>query len=516
MTLCTVVAMPARDVNQKIAVAVVYVAAMFMAIMDATIVNVALPTLGRDFHVRATAVDAVVIGFLVSLAVFIPTSGWLGDRFGPRRVLLAAIVVFTGASALCGIADSLGELTAFRVLQGVGGGLMTPVGMTMLWRVFPPAERVRASAILVVPTALAPALGPVLGGLFVTDLTWRWVFFVNLPIGILALLFGIVFLKEQPGAPVGRFDLTGFLLAGGGLGLLMYGLSEGPVKGWHSLDVVVTSLAGVVLVGLLIVAQLRSAAPLIDLRLYADRLFRSSNLAMFGGAAAFLGMLYLVALFFQDGLGMSALGSGLSTFPEALGVMIGAQFVTRILYPTFGPRRVMVGGLLGVGAGVGLMALVGLHTNLWLVRLLLLETGLFMSALFIPAQTAAFASIEPAHTGRASTLFNAQRQMGGAIGVAILTTVLSAVGVVHRSGGAVAPNLTAYHLAFLTAGGLAVLGALAALTVHDEDAANTIVKRVGRRADADAAGDPVGVPRVVDAGAALQSPDDLTPESALA
>jgi EmrB/QacA subfamily drug resistance transporter len=208
---------PKRDLNQKVAVAVVYVAAMFMAILDTTIVNVALPTLGRDFHVSSTALDTVVIGFLVSLAVFIPASGWLGDRFGPRRVLLTAIFMFTAASALCGMATSLSELTAFRVLQGVGGGLMTPVGMTMLWRAFPPAERIRASAILVVPTALAPALGPVLGGLFVTDLSWRWVFFVNVPIGLLAIAFGTVFLREQPRHPSGRFDLPGFVMAGVGL-----------------------------------------------------------------------------------------------------------------------------------------------------------------------------------------------------------------------------------------------------------------------------------------------------------
>ncbi|HMK63808.1 MAG TPA: MFS transporter, partial [Acidimicrobiales bacterium] len=217
--------MPTRAMNQKLAIGVVYVAALFMAIMDTTIVNVALPTLGRDFHVRSTGVDAVVIGFLVSMAVFIPASGWLGDRFGPRRVLLASIVIFTGASALCGLATGLGELSAFRVLQGVGGGLMTPVGMTMLWRAFPPAERIRASAILIIPTAFAPALGPVLGGLFVTDLSWRWVFYVNVPIGIAALVFGRVFLREQERQEPGPFDLGGFVLACVGLGSLMYGLS---------------------------------------------------------------------------------------------------------------------------------------------------------------------------------------------------------------------------------------------------------------------------------------------------
>ena len=157
-----------RTMNPKVSVGVVYVTAMFMAIMDVTIVNVAIPTLGRDFHVSATSVDAVVVSFLVSLAVFIPASGWMADRFGDKRVLLAAITLFTLASALCGLAQSLPELVAFRILQGVGGGMLTPVGMSMLYRPFAPHERIRASRILILPTALAPALGPVIGGVFVT------------------------------------------------------------------------------------------------------------------------------------------------------------------------------------------------------------------------------------------------------------------------------------------------------------------------------------------------------------
>ena len=172
--------MPRIHINPKVSVSVVFVAAMFMNIMDITIVNVALPSIGHQFGVAETALDAVAVGYLVSLAVFIPAAGWLGDRFGSKRVLLFAIAVFTGASVLCGLADSLTELVAFRVIQGVGGGMLTPVGMAMLFRTFPPEERVRASSILTVPTAVAPALGPVLGGLLVTDLSWRWVFFVNL------------------------------------------------------------------------------------------------------------------------------------------------------------------------------------------------------------------------------------------------------------------------------------------------------------------------------------------------
>ena len=182
--------------NQKIVVGTVFVSAMFMNIMDITIVNVALPTIGRDFHIPPTAVDGVVIAYLVSLAVFIPASGWLGDRFGGKRVLLTAIVVFTVGSVLCGLAQNMTQLVAFRVLQGAGGGMMAPVGMAMLFRVFPPAERVRAASIMTVGTTLAPAIGPVLGGFLVTDFSWRWVFFVNLPIGIVAVLFGALFLER--------------------------------------------------------------------------------------------------------------------------------------------------------------------------------------------------------------------------------------------------------------------------------------------------------------------------------
>src|SRR5581483_3423495 len=272
-------------INPKIAVSIVFVMSMFMAIMDITIVNVALPKLARDFGVSADHIDAVVVGFLVSLAVFIPASGWLGDRFGMKRVLLTALAIFTGASALCGISQSLTQLVIFRALQGVGGGMLTPVGMAMLFRTFPPAERVRASSILVVPTALAPALGPVLGGLLVTDLSWRWVFFVNLPIGALAILFGLFFVREQTSEDAGRFDVRGFVLSGLGFAALMYGISEGPEHGWSDATVLATIAAGAVLLLALVRTQLRTREPLLRLRLFGDRLFRSSNTVIFLGTA---------------------------------------------------------------------------------------------------------------------------------------------------------------------------------------------------------------------------------------
>jgi EmrB/QacA subfamily drug resistance transporter len=466
-----------RRVNQKIAVGVVYVAALFMAIMDTTIVNVALPVLGRDFHTSPDAVDSVVIGFLVSTGVFLTASGWLGDRFGGRKVLLVSVVLFTASSALCGLATSLGELVVFRVLQGAAGGLMTPVGMAMLFRVFPPAERVRASSILMIPTAFAPALGPVLGGLLVTDLSWRWVFYVNVPVGVIAVIFGALFLDDHVQAHPGRFDRTGFLLAAGGLGLVMYGVSEGPLKGWASSGVLSTMAAGAALLVAMVFVELRTAQPLVDLRVYGDRLFRSTSVVLTLGAVAFLGVLFMVALFYQDGLHLTALQSGLNTFPEAVGVLIGAQVVSRRLYPVFGPRRIMAGGLSLVAAAMAAMALIGAGTSLWWARALMLAIGLGMSCVFIPAQAASFATISPERTGRASTLFNAARQLGGAVGVAVLTTVLAAVGPTRLSAGRIVSNLGAYHAAFLAAAAIAVVAMVGAFSVSDREAAATMVRR---------------------------------------
>ncbi len=473
-----------RRVDQRIAVSVVYVAALFLNILDVTIVNVAIPTIGRDFRTSAASVDVVVIAYLVSLAVFIPASGWIGDRFGGKRTLLTAIAVFTAASALCGIAGSLSELVVFRVLQGVGGGMLTPVGMAMLYRTFPPAERVRLAGILMVPTALAPALGPVIGGLLVTDLSWRWVFFVNLPIGVAACVFGVLFVEERREARPGRFDRGGFVLAGAGLGALMYGVSEGPALGWRSPQVVATIVAGAVLLVAMVRVELRVDQPMINLRLFGDGLFRATNVLVVLTMTGFFGVLYLVPLYYQDGRGLSALDSGLSTFPEAVGVLIGAQVVSRVLYPVIGPRRLMAAGLLGIAAVTSLMALAsGAHTNLWWMRALMLVLGYCIPHVMMSMQAAAFATISPESTGRASTLFNANRQLGGAIGVALLSTVLSAIGPTRRFGDHLVAHVAAYQGAFVAAAAVAVIGALTALVlVRDADAADTMVRRRKPRA----------------------------------
>jgi len=469
--------------NQKRAVAVVYVAAMFMAIMDTTIVNVALPTLGRDFHARPVSVGLVPVAYLVSLTVFIPASGWLGDRIGGRRALLCAISIFTVASALCGLSAGLGELVAFRVLQGAGGAIMTPVGLAMLFRVYPPAERVRVASVLAVFTALAPALGPILGGLFTTYLSWRLVFFVNVPAGVAITVFGAVSLADHTPAHPGRLDVTGLALSGLGLGAVMYGISEGPVNGWGSAPVLAAIAIGIIMLAAMVAVELRAASPLVDLRLFRNRLFSAATTLYGLGSVAYLGALFLAALFFQDALGLSALQSGLITFPSALGTMAGGQIVTRVLYSRFGPRRITAAGLLTVAAAMVLMAQVSTGTSLWLVRLIMAGLGLGIACVFIPAQAFSMATITHAQTGRASSIFNAAKQLGGAVGVAVLTTVVAAAGPTRLAAGHITANLAAYHDAFLTAAAAALLAITAALTIRDTDAAATMVPRRGQHPD---------------------------------
>lgn len=469
-------------IDPKISVCVVFVAAMFMSIMDSTIVNVALPALGRQFNVPGTSIDAVIVGYLVSLAIVIPVSGWLGDRLGTRRVFLIALALFTLISALCGLAQSLPMLVGLRVLQGLAGGALTPVGTTMLYRAFPPEERVALSRILNVPTVIAPASGPVIGGFLVEQLSWRWVFYVNVPIGLAALLFGLLFLREQDQQhTAGRFDPYGFLLAGIGLALVMYALTEGPTYGWNSPDILVSALVGLLLLAAFVVVELRMQTPMLDLRLMKDRLFRTTNLVTMASSAGFLGLLFVAPLFLQEARGVSALISGLTTFPEALGVIAATQIVAR-LYPRIGPRRLIAAGLTGVAVIMSLLCFMNLDTNLWLMRGLMFLTGAGMAFTFIPTPAAAFATISPADTGKASAIYNAQRQLGSALGIAVVGTVLSIVGpVIIGTHGAIQPNITAYHAAFLTSAALALISAALALFIHDRDAASTM-RRKGAKA----------------------------------
>ncbi|MEU9410883.1 DHA2 family efflux MFS transporter permease subunit [Streptomyces sp. NPDC048281] len=411
-----------RRISPRAAVCVVSVAANFMAIMDTTTVNVALPALGRDFAVDSSGLSSVNVGYLAAMAVCIPVSGWLTHRFGTRRTALAALLLFTLASGLCATAGSLGTLTGYRVLQGVGGGLLGPVGMTMMLRAFPVAERLRVQRYVMLPTAVAPAMGPVLGGWLVDTASWHWVFLVNVPVGVLALLFGLRALPDFPGPGAPRFDLLGFLLTGGGLAALLYALTRAPDRGWGSAYVLVPLVAGAVLLALATPWHLRTRHPMIDLRILHDQLFRTTQLSLLPMGAAFLGVLYLYPQFLQNGLGYDALHSGLATFPEALGMLTAAQLAP-LLHDRVGPSRLMAaGGTAATGVIVFLAAEAGtlpsavLYPSMYLL-------GCSVGLLFANGQNAAFVTVPAARTADATTLLTMQRQLAGACGVALAATL---------------------------------------------------------------------------------------------
>jgi EmrB/QacA subfamily drug resistance transporter len=471
-------------VEYKWIVAAVFVCGMFLDILDTTIVNVALPDLGREFHAATASIEWIVLGYLLSLAVFIPASGWIGDRLGTRRVFLFALAMFTLASALCGQAHSLGELVAFRVLQGVGGGMLVPVGTAMLFRAFPPIERAKASTVLFIPTVLAPALGPVLGGWLVTDVSWRWIFYVNLPVGLLGFTIGFLFLREEREGIAGKFDLPGFVLAGAGLALLLYALTQGPARGWRSAQILAAGGVGIVVFVLLVVVETRVPEPLLALRLFRERMFRNANVLMLFTYSSFIGVIFLMPLYLQNLRGFTPLQSGLTTFPQALGAIVSSQLVGRI-YPRVGPRRLIVFGMLAMSAVTLPLAFVGLHTSLWEIRTIMFARGICMAFMFVPMQAATYANVARVDTGRASAIYSTQRQVAAALGVATLGTVLisrinSATAGVTDTHALTLGALSGYHLAFLVGTALVALASLSGLLIHDEDAASTMQSRVAQ------------------------------------
>lgn len=474
-------------------VGIVFVFGIFMDLLDMTITNVALPTLAKDFTASTTTIQWVVTAYLLSLAVFIPVSGWAGDRFGTKRVFMFALFLFTLGSFLSGMAWDIESLIAFRVLQGAGGGMLMPVGTAMLFRAFPPVERAVASAVLSIPIVVAPASGPVLGGYLVEYQSWRWIFLINIPVGIVGLLVAAAFLREEKQENPGRLDVLGFILSASGLAAVMYALAEAGSRGLDDGRVALFGTIGLALLAVFTIVELRMSEPMIDVRLFRDKLFRAANIVQFMGYGGMLGALFLLPLLLQAEMGLGPLESGLTMFPQAIGVFMMAQPAGR-LYRHIGPRRMMMAGMTGVMLTTLAFLLVDLETSQWWIRLIMLARGWSFALTLIPIQTATFATIRSEDTGRASAIFNAGRQVAASFGVALLATVLTnrlthydaALGSPATRDGA----LSAFHEAFLVAAGLAVLGIIAALLIDDKAAAGTM-----RRVPVPSEGEePLGVP----------------------
>ena len=468
-------------IEYKWQVGIVFVVALFMDLLDITVTNVAIPTLAQEFNATTTTIEWVITGYLLSLAVFIPISGWLGDRFGTKLVFVSALALFVAGSLLCGLAWDVESLIAFRVLQGIGGGMLTPVGTTMLFRAFPPSERAAASALLAIPITIAPALGPILGGYLVEYHDWRWIFFVNIPIGLLGLLAAVVLLREERVADTGRLDVPGFVLGAAGLVAGVYALAEAGAHGFGSSKVVGFGLGGLALVALFTVVELRARAPMIDVRLLGDKLFGASNVVQLVGNGAQMGAFFLLPLFLQAQKGLSPLEAGLALFPMAVGVAVMAQPAAR-LYPRVGPRKMMMLGFVGAAVLTFSLALIDYDTSSWWVAANMFARGVFFALLIIPMQAATFATIRPEDTGRASSIFSVGRQVAASLGVAVLATALTnRLGFHDAFLGDPATRdgaLSAFHDAFIFAGFLSLLGVVAALLIDDEKAAEATTQRV--------------------------------------
>jgi EmrB/QacA subfamily drug resistance transporter len=431
-------------------IAGVVVLGMLMSILDTTIVNVALRTLGHDLHSSISQIQWVVTGYLLSLAAVIPITGWAARRYGAKRVYMTSLVLFTAGSALCAVAASTTALVLFRVLQGVGGGMLMPVGQLIMAQVAGPKRMGRVMGIVAMPAMLGPILGPVLGGLILQNLHWSWIFLVNVPIGVIAFIAGWRIIPETESGHAGRLDVVGLALLSSASSATVYGLSQ---LGTHS-SLTAPAVAGPIVAGVALAVAfcrhaLRVERPLLDVRLYANRVFASASLTTFGLGAALFGAMILVPLYYQEVRHESVIVTGLLVGPQGLGMLLVVPLTGR-LTERFGGGRVALVGVTILSLGTIPLAFVGAGTSIVSISLVLLLRGVGIGLAFMPAMTAAFASLRPEQLSDATPQLNVLQRIGGAIGTAVLAVVLQrASGPSPTSGHA--PSVTKLASGFDTA-----------------------------------------------------------------
>ncbi len=406
-------------------VATVVVLGAVMSILDTTVVNVAVDTLATRFHTTLPTIQWVATGYTLALATVIPLSGWAADRFGTKRLYMGSIAMFVLGSCLSGLAWSSTTIILFRVLQGLGGGMIMPAGMTILTRAAGPQRLGRVMAIMGVPMLLGPILGPILGGWLVTDVSWRWIFFINLPIGIAALLLAFRVLPRDIAQHSQRLDVVDLLLVSPGLALMIYGLAESSSSGgFDSSKVLIPLFAGILLLCVFVWHALRASDPLIDLRLFKNRAFATSSMSLILMCISVFGAFLLLPLYFQSVRGVSPLMAGVLLAPQGLGSMITMPIAGQLSDRT-GSGRIVPFGLITVVASVAWLTQIGAHTSWAAICIDLFVFGLGMGFAMMPIYTGALQSIKAAAAARASTVLNILQQTGASIGTAVMSVILT-------------------------------------------------------------------------------------------
>jgi EmrB/QacA subfamily drug resistance transporter len=396
----------------------------FLAFLDTSIVNVALDSLSERFDASLPTIQWLVTAYLLALAAVLPVSSWLAVRFGAKRVYVLAIAAFAAGSLACGLADSVGELIAFRAVQGAAAAVAAPVAQMLCVRTAGPERLAKVMSITGVPTIIAPMLGPAVGGLLLDHAGWRWIFLINVPIGALIVVLALRMLPADATAEPGRLDVLGLALLALGCVGLTFGLTEfGESRDFTSWSVLPWATGGVLLLVVFVLYALRAEAPLTDLRLYRNARYSAASLANFCLGAVLFGSVIIMPLYFQIVRHQDAVATGLLLIPQSVGVAvavgIGANLVERLGHG----RAALLGGAVSVVATVPFL-MIGAHTAYWWLGAVMVVRGFGIGATLVPVMTAAFRVIPPSAIGDATVQTNMLQRIGGSISTAVFAVVL--------------------------------------------------------------------------------------------
>ncbi|HEX6356589.1 DHA2 family efflux MFS transporter permease subunit [Actinophytocola sp.] len=410
--------------RRVLAIGSVVVLGAIMAMLDITVVNVAIDHLIGEFNTTLDTIQWVATGYTLALATVIPLSGWAADRFGTKRIYLLAVFLFMLGSAAAGSAWSVESLIFFRVLQGLGGGMLMPIGMTILTKAAGPERVGRVMSVIGVPMLLGPIVGPILGGWLVDDVSWRWIFFLNVPVGIVTLFLGSRILEKDEPRPAERLDVVGLLLLSPGLAALIYGLAKVPANGGvDSPEVYLPAGVGAVLVAAFIWHASRTRNALIDLKLFRDRGFTVASVSMVLFVVAFFGAMLLFPLYFQQVRGEGALAAGLLLAPQGIGAMLMMP-LSGLIVDKYGSARIAQAGIVVIVACMVLFTQLEADTSYLLIGADLFVMGLGMGCTMMPIMSAALKTLKQEDVARASTSLNIIQQVAASIGTALLSVLL--------------------------------------------------------------------------------------------